>query len=280
MNPSPSPDAACNTECCAPSAQTIFVVDWDGTCTADAWPDQGAWLSGAVEALEELLLLGRVKIFSSRLNPYKYGHDGELLRDPREVEADIQAIRAVLDSVGLNDVEIHTTPGKPTGHYYIDNRAIEFSGSWDEVLAKVEAAERAYLTPTSLGKNFIIQEIINCGPKSRFTDPDTGGSKEESQARFDLVPPDALAALARVYGYGESKYPSGADGPNYLRGYPFHLSIASVERHIQKFKAGEDIDPESGLPHLAHAAWHCFTLMAFVGRGLGTDDRVHLADVA
>lgn len=120
------------------------------------------------------------------------------------------------------------------------------------------------------------KSIIDCGEKTKYTDPETGGSKEESEARFDLVPPDAHAELAKVYGYGEGKYPSGPDGPNYLRGYPWHLSIASAERHIAKFKAGEDFDPESGKHHLSHAAWHMLTLIAFQLRGLGTDDRKKL----
>lgn len=111
--------------------------------------------------------------------------------------------------------------------------------------------------------------ILDCGPKVRFRDEATGGEKEESQARFDLIPPDALTELARVYGMGAEKYSAN----NYLRGYPWHLSIAALERHVQKFKAGEDIDPESGLHHLAHAAWQAFTLLVFAKRRLGTDDR-------
>lgn len=111
--------------------------------------------------------------------------------------------------------------------------------------------------------------VLDCGPKTRFRDEETGGEKEESQARFDLIPPDALTALARIYGMGASKYAAN----NYLKGYPWHLSIAALERHVQKFKAGEDYDEESGLPHLAHAAWQCFTLLVFLNRGLGTDDR-------
>jgi hypothetical protein len=115
-------------------------------------------------------------------------------------------------------------------------------------------------------------DILDCGPKVLFTDPETGGQKEESQSRFDLIPPDALTALARVYGMGAKKYSPN----NYLRGYPWHLSIAALERHVQKFKAGEDIDPESDLPHLAHAAWQAFTLLVFYLRGLGTDDRLKI----
>lgn len=118
--------------------------------------------------------------------------------------------------------------------------------------------------------------IINCGPKTLFKDEETGGEKEESQARFDLIPPDALAMLARVYGMGAAKYAAN----NYLKGYPWHLSIAALERHVQKFKAGEDYDEESGLPHLSHAAWQAFTLVVFMLRGLGTDDRTKIEKAA
>lgn len=114
--------------------------------------------------------------------------------------------------------------------------------------------------------------VLDFGPRVMSEDS-TGGRKEETQARFDLVTPDALTELARVYGYGESKYPSDASGPNYLKGYAWHKSIASLFRHVLKFMFGESIDPETGLHHLAHAAWHCFTLIAFEKRGLGTDDR-------
>jgi hypothetical protein len=44
-------------------------------------------------------------------------------------------------------------------------------------------------------------------------------------------------------------------------------------RHRLAFWNGEDYDPESGLPHLAHAAWHDLAELAFFLKGLGTDDR-------
>lgn len=107
------------------------------------------------------------------------------------------------------------------------------------------------------------------GPEVLFEDPVTGAFKGSREARFDLIPPDALTALARVYGMGARKY---ADH-NWLKGLPYSLTLAALNRHVQKFMAGEDVDPESGLPHLAHAAWHCFALIAYQNRGLGNDDR-------
>lgn len=98
---------------------------------------------------------------------------------------------------------------------------------------------------------------------------ETGGRKGRKEERYSLIPPGPLAALARVYSYGSEKY----EDWNYARGYPYSWSMDSLIRHVEAFRRGENIDPESGRPHLAHAAWHCFTLMFFQEKGLGTDDR-------
>lgn len=98
----------------------------------------------------------------------------------------------------------------------------------------------------------------------------TGGEKGVKLERLDLVPPKPLLELARVYGMGAEKY----SDTNYINGYEFRKSIGALERHVQLFKDGEDLDVESGLPHLAHASWHCFTLQVFQVEGLGEDDRL------
>jgi hypothetical protein len=103
----------------------------------------------------------------------------------------------------------------------------------------------------------------------RIKDPTTGGEKGQKDERFDLIPFDALEEVARVYGVGARKY--SAD--NWLKGYRWRLSAGAMLRHVARFMVGEDRDPETGCLHLAHAAWHCLTLMTFGMRGLGTDDR-------
>lgn len=104
----------------------------------------------------------------------------------------------------------------------------------------------------------------------RVTDPNTGGQKGVKPERFDLFPFDALEEVARAYGYGAGKY---EEEDNWLRGYSWRLSLGALCRHIARFACGEDRDPETGCLHLAHAAWHCLTLVTFHLRGLGTDDR-------
>ena len=95
------------------------------------------------------------------------------------------------------------------------------------------------------------------------------GKKGVKEARFELLPGDALWSLARVYGYGTEKY---ADR-NWERGYAWSKSYGAMLRHATLFWAGENIDAESGLPHAAHIAWHGLCLTAFLLREVGEDDR-------
>jgi hypothetical protein len=106
--------------------------------------------------------------------------------------------------------------------------------------------------------------------ETRVIDPITGGEKGTKPERLGLIPFEALDELARVYGFGAQKY----DLHNYLKGYKWNLSLDAMLRHISQFQQGASVDPESGLHHLAHAAWHCLALIMFDRHKLGTDDRV------
>ena len=99
---------------------------------------------------------------------------------------------------------------------------------------------------------------------------ETGGQKGRKPQRMDLLPPEALLALSEVYGMGAEKY----DDHNYLKGYDWSLSFGALLRHVMAAEKGEWLDDESGLPHVMHAAWHCFSLFMFEKHGLGTDDRI------
>lgn len=103
----------------------------------------------------------------------------------------------------------------------------------------------------------------------RVTDPDTGGQKGRKPERYGLIPVPALAEVARVYSFGAEKY----DDNNWRKGYAWSLSYDALQRHVNAFWSGEEFDPESGLHHLAHAAFHLFTLMTYHNDGLGKDDR-------
>lgn len=87
----------------------------------------------------------------------------------------------------------------------------------------------------------------------------TGGEKGVKPERYDLIPWDAMAEVARVYAFGAEKY---ADH-NWRKGYPWSSSIAADFRHEAAFAMGEDRDPESGLLHPAHQVFHALCQIAW-----------------
>jgi hypothetical protein len=106
----------------------------------------------------------------------------------------------------------------------------------------------------------------------RIKDAKTGGEKGEKPEMLGFVDPNALLDVARVAGFGAKKYAPF----NFTKGYDWSLSYNALLRHVLAFLAGEDLDDESGLPHLAHAAWHCLALLTFWRFNRGTDDRFPL----
>lgn len=101
------------------------------------------------------------------------------------------------------------------------------------------------------------------------TKSSTGGEKGVKDERHDLIPVEALAILARHYGVGARKY---ADH-NWRKGYEWSKSYASLQRHAQAFWGGEDIDEETGSPHMAGVAFHAFALLVFMQDHPDFDDR-------
>ncbi len=105
--------------------------------------------------------------------------------------------------------------------------------------------------------------------ETRITDPKTGGQKGQKDAQLGTLPASAIMEVAKVGAMGAKKYAQY----NYLKGYAWSLSYDAMQRHLHLFWEGQDKDDESGLLHLAHAAWHCLALIAFTIYKLGTDDR-------
>jgi hypothetical protein len=105
--------------------------------------------------------------------------------------------------------------------------------------------------------------------ETRIVNAVTGGEKGQKLTRFDLIPAGPLELLAEHYGRGACKY---ADR-NWERGYAWSLSFGAMMRHAWAFWRGEDIDEETGSPHLVAVAWHAFALLEFSARHRSLDDR-------
>lgn len=80
--------------------------------------------------------------------------------------------------------------------------------------------------------------------------PAPGMKFDDGKPRMDLIPPHAEQMLAMVLTFGAKKY---APDNWRLVENPEQRYIAAAMRHINAYRSGEINDPETGLPHLAHA---------------------------
>jgi 5'(3')-deoxyribonucleotidase len=91
------------------------------------------------------------------------------------------------------------------------------------------------------------------------------------KTRYDLVHPWAHEQMAKVLTKGAEKYAER----NWERGMAWSNVLASLERHLQAIKKGEDFDPETGLLHAAHIACNAHFLTAYYKIYPQGDDRPH-----
>jgi len=105
--------------------------------------------------------------------------------------------------------------------------------------------------------------------ETRIINEKTGGMKGSKPVQIHQLPLEAFTQLGAVYAFGAQKY----DDYNFRKGYDWSLSFDAMQRHAFAFWGGEDLDPESGLPHMAHVMWHAATLLAFMADHPDLDDR-------
>ena len=132
-------------------------------------------------------------------------------------------------------------------------------------MAKRNYAERASFGP--LGSRVVdaseITHLTNevssstdhgyCQPLSSRVEDDKVNPKTLAGSKkppLHLIPPTALIQLSRAMELGANKY-----GPFNWRdkAVPVLTYLAAAQRHILSYLDGEETDPESGAPHLAHA---------------------------
>lgn len=80
------------------------------------------------------------------------------------------------------------------------------------------------------------------------TDNSIGLKYDSTKPRMDLIDPAFLEDLANVLTFGAKKYTAH----NWRNGIHTSRLIAAAYRHLGAINKGEDLDPESNLPHAAH----------------------------
>jgi hypothetical protein len=100
-----------------------------------------------------------------------------------------------------------------------------------------------------------------------------GKKHDQEKIRMDLVPPEAVEALATVLTFGADKY----GDRNWELGMSWGRVFGALMRHMWAWWKGEGVDPETGMSHLWHALCCIAFLVAYEERNIGTDDRAPAA---
>ena len=111
--------------------------------------------------------------------------------------------------------------------------------------------------------------ILDSGKRQSFC---TGAVRDvqTDKGRYDLLPPEAIAALARHFEGGSRKY----GDRNWEKGVPLSRYLDSALRHTFKVLAGMDDEP-----HAEAAMWNMATFIATRQRILDGDLPKELNDL-
>ena len=99
--------------------------------------------------------------------------------------------------------------------------------------------------------------------------PAAGIKHDQDKLPYHLLPSDSVEAILEVLAFGASKYKPR----NWELGMDWSRPFAALMRHMWSWWRGEELDPETGLSHLAHAGCCVLFLIAYERRGIGTDNR-------
>lgn len=103
-----------------------------------------------------------------------------------------------------------------------------------------------------------------------------GGVKNDSgKPPCELLSPVAMIATSEVLAFGAKKYAAH----NWRKGLAWMRISGAIMRHLFAFMNGEDLDPETGLPHIDHAACEIMFLQELYRTRKDLDDRYKAADV-
>lgn len=101
---------------------------------------------------------------------------------------------------------------------------------------------------------------------------------DSGKTRVGLLPTIALFCVAKVFTFGAAKYAANSWRNQEFKAVSWMRTFDSAMSHMLLWAGGQERDPESGLPHLWHAATQLMILIEHVETGAGEDDRHHNED--
>lgn len=177
-------------------------------------------------------------------------------------------VRCINSAVGLKDGETyevylrHEDQGQVV-YELVGLPGKSFRANRFEVLPLHEARSKARVEIDALPEAKVnAEDALPDAPKYAFTVEQVKAAQAarhnagKPQLSYLLTFSEALDAVAEVSMSGANVYGRG----NYLQGAPLTEHVDSLLRHLKAFYRGEDLDPNSGHPHVAHMAWNALRL--------------------
>ena len=123
----------------------------------------------------------------------------------------------------------------------------------------------------------MLKKILIRTNENMTTPNDPKGAIGATKTPLALIPPYAMEQTAWVHRLGAEKY-----GPYNWRdtGVCATTYVAAIMRHLNAWRDGEDLDPESGISHMAHVACSCNILLDAQHCNTLQDDRYRKPDTA
>lgn len=121
-----------------------------------------------------------------------------------------------------------------------DNEHEAFERARQNLQGKMNARAVANTVTITKGKQDFDGRIDGTGYKQSMDNP--------AKFPLTLIPPILLKLIALVLMFGARKYARG----QWMRGMSYSEVLDAIGRHWTAIVNGEDIDPETGLPHLGH----------------------------
>lgn len=90
---------------------------------------------------------------------------------------------------------------------------------------------------------------LNCNGTQYASNKANKNDILDNKNMLQLLPPLAQERIAEVFTYGSKKYSSW----NWANGIEYSRLYGALQRHLTAWYKGEEIDPETGKSHLAHA---------------------------
>jgi len=196
----------------------------------------------------------------------------ELMPDNGTVRTKIESSSTIRDG-GLNPItkkSAESDLGNPSSTYLDLLSKMNSESSKNKGVA-VESVEDLPIGPASTST--IVTQLDNSEDFSVYGVTKPLASWETAQR--ELKRHSAICAVRKVgICQGENNSVQITGDRNWEKGIKYSRVYGALLRHVTSFWAGESVDPETGISHLAHAGCCLMFLLAFEQRGMNDfDDR-------